>query len=91
MIPFVHAQWDLTLLPDCECGAHEQTADHVLTAGPTTCIGHDMELRGLIVLDDKTRCWLNTITVSICPDSAAAWDNIRVKLWPHPCLCLNQS
>ena len=43
VIPFVHAQWSLASLPDCECGAIEQNADHVLTVSPTVCIGHDME------------------------------------------------
>ena len=46
--------------PNCECGASEQTADHVLTA---YSIPHGA--RGLTVLDDETRCWLNNTTASI--------------------------
>ena len=34
-------KWALTPSPNCECGASEQNADHVLTAGPY--IGHHME------------------------------------------------
>ena len=43
--------------PKCKCGASEQTADHVLTA----CYIHRAPhgARGLTVLDDETRCWLN--------------------------------
>ena len=62
-IPFVHAKWGLAPSPNCECGASEQTADHVLTA----CLIHwaPHGARGLTVLDDETRCWLNDITASI--------------------------
>ena len=48
---------------NCECGASEQTADHVLTACPIHRAPHGA--RGLTVLDDETRCWLNDITASI--------------------------
>ena len=44
-------------------GASEQTADHVLTACPIHWAPHGA--RGLTVLDDETRCWLNDITASI--------------------------
>ena len=56
-------KWDLAPSPNCECGAFEQTADHVLTA----CLIHRAPhgARGLTVLDDETRCWLNNITDSI--------------------------
>ena len=49
--------------PNCECGASEQTADHVLTACPIHRAPHGA--RGLTVLDDETRCWLNNTTASI--------------------------
>ena len=48
---------------NCECGASEQTADHVLTACPIHRAPHGA--RGLTVLDDETRCWLNNTTASI--------------------------
>ena len=56
-------KWGLAPLPNCECGASEQTADHVLTA----CLIHRAPhgARGLMVLDDETRCRLNNITASI--------------------------
>ena len=41
----------------------EQTADHVLTACPIHRAPHGA--RGLTVLDDETRCWLNNTTASI--------------------------
>ena len=42
---------------------YEQTADHVLTACSIHRAPHGA--RGLTVLDDETRCWLNDITASI--------------------------
>ena len=59
---FMH-KWGLAPSPNCECGASEQTAEHVLTACPIHRAPHGA--RGLTVLDDKTRCWLNDITASI--------------------------
>ena len=56
-------KWGLAPSPNCECGASEQTAYHVLTACPIYRAPHGA--RGLTVLDDKTRCWLNNITASI--------------------------
>ena len=41
----------------------EQTADHVLTACPIHRASHGA--RGLTILDDETRSWLNNITTSI--------------------------
>ena len=56
-------KWGLAPSPNCECGASEQTADHVLTACSMYRAPHGA--RRLTVLDDKTRCWLNKITASI--------------------------
>ena len=56
-------KWGLAPSPNCECGASEQTADHVLTVCPIHRAPHGA--RGLRVLDNKTRCWLNGITASI--------------------------
>ena len=56
-------KWGLAPLPNCECDASEQTADHVVTACPIHRAPHGV--RGLTVLDDKTRFWLNNTTASI--------------------------
>ena len=48
---FMH-KWGLAPSPNWECGAPEQTADHVLTACPIHRAPHGA--RGLTVLDDKT-------------------------------------
>ena len=56
-------KWGLVPSPNCKCGAFEQTADHVLTVRPIYCAPHGA--RGLMVLDDETRCWLKNITASI--------------------------
>ena len=56
-------KWGLIPSPNCECGASEQTADHVLIACPIHRAPHGA--RGLTVLDDETRCCLNNTTASI--------------------------
>ena len=56
-------KWGLASSPNCECGASEETTDHVLTVCPIHRAPHGA--RGLTVLDDKTQCWLNNITASI--------------------------
>ena len=56
-------KWGLAASPNCECGASKQTAYHVLTACSIHRAPHGA--RGLTVLDDEIRCWLNDITASI--------------------------
>ena len=56
-------KWGLAPSPNCDCGASEKTADHVLTACPIHRATH--EARGLAVLDDETQCWLNNTIASI--------------------------
>ena len=56
-------KWGLAPSPNCECGASKQTADPVLTACPIHRAPYGA--RGLTVLDDETRYWLNNITSSI--------------------------
>ena len=56
-------KWSLAPLLKCECGATEQTPDHVISACPIH--GAPREVAGLTVLDNDTRCWLNTTTASI--------------------------
>ena len=59
---FMH-KWGLAPTWNCECGAAEQTAEHIIL----TCPVHraPTSIRGLTVLDVDTRCWLSTITASI--------------------------
>ena len=56
-------KWGLAPTSNCECGAVEQTAEHIIL----TCPVHRAPtgIRGLTVLDVDTRCWLSTITASI--------------------------
>ena len=56
-------KWGIAPSPNFECGASEQTADHVLTA----CLIHwaPHGARGRMVLNDETRFWLSNITASI--------------------------
>jgi len=46
----------------CECGAEEQTVDHVVFQCPIHQPPHG--LHGLAVLDDETTGWL----LNTCPD-----------------------
>ena len=62
-IPFVMHKWSLAPSPNCKCNASEQTTDHVLTACPIHRAPYGAG--GLMVLDEKTRHWLNKITASI--------------------------
>ena len=82
-------KWGLVLSPNCECGASEQTADHVLTACPIHRAPHGA--RGLTVLDDKTRAGLITPLPASDSGSAAAWVSKRINPRPQSCLCLTWS
>ena len=57
-------KWGLASSSHCQCGALEQTTDHILI----TCSIHRAlhRAQGLTVLNNKTQCWLNTIAASIC-------------------------
>ena len=53
-------KWGVASSAKCECGASEQTADHIIS----TCLIHPAPL-GLTVMDDETRYWLNSLAASI--------------------------
>ena len=59
---FMH-KWSLASSAKCECDANKQTADYIIL----TCLIHwaSRGIMGLIVLDDKTRYWFNSITAGI--------------------------
>ena len=59
---FMH-KWGLDPTSNCECGAVEQTAEHIILTCPTHRA--PTGIRGLTVLDVDARCWLSTITASI--------------------------
>ena len=56
-------KWGLATVTNCECGAREQAADHIISQCPIHWEPRGMF--GLMVLDDETRCWLKSLTVSI--------------------------
>ena len=80
-------KWGLGLSPNCECGASEQTADHVLTACPIHRAPHGA--RGLMVLNNETRCWLNKPASDL--GSAVALGRNRINTRPQSYLCLTWS
>ena len=75
--------------PNCECGASEQTADHVLTACPIHQAPHGA--RGLTVLDDELDAGLMTSLPASDSGSAAIWGSKRINPRPQSCLCLTWS
>ena len=56
-------KWGVALSPNGEYGVTDETADYVIL----TYLIHRAPrgVAGLMVLDDHTRCWLNTTTASI--------------------------
>jgi len=54
-------KWDMASSATCECGAEEQTVDHVVLQCPICRPPHGQH--GLTVLDDETIEWL----LNICP------------------------
>ena len=54
--------WGLALYPNCKCGATKQTADHIISQ---SFILASQGISGLMVLDDETKCLLNTLAVNI--------------------------
>ena len=55
-------KWGLVSFSNCDCGGTEQTVDHIISQ----CLTHQ-GISGLMVFDDETRCWLNTLAVSSWP------------------------
>ena len=56
-------KWSLASSAKCECDASEQTADQIILKCPTHRAPRG--IMDLTVLDEETRCWLNSITASI--------------------------
>ena len=56
-------KWGLAPSAKCECGASKQTADHIILTFSTHRAPRG--IMGLTILNDETRCWLNSITASI--------------------------
>ena len=83
-------KWGLAPSPNCECGASEQTADHVLTACHRG-IGHHMEHEVWRFWMTKLDAGLMTSLPASDPGSAAAWGSKRINFRPQSCLCLTWS
>ena len=82
-------KWGLAPSPNCKCGASEQTAEHVLTACPIHRASHGK--RGLTVLDEETRCWLNNTQPASDSGNAVVWGSKRINPRPQSCLYLTLS
>ena len=63
-------KWGVTPSPNCECGASEQTADHIIS----TCPLHRAPKgrQGLLILDDDNRRWLKINAVTSKPSEEDA-------------------
>ena len=55
-------KWGLASSASCECGAEEQTADHVILECPIYQAPNG--IHGLMSVDDETVTWL----LNVCPD-----------------------
>ena len=56
-------KWGVAPSPNCECGASEQTADHIISTCPLHCAPKGIQ--GLLALDDDIRRWLKINAVNI--------------------------
>ena len=63
-------------LSKCECGASEQTADHIILTCPTHRA--PLVILGLTVLDDETRCGLKSLPASNLGNTAG-WGGKRIN------------
>ena len=81
-------KWGLAPLANCECGASEYTADHIISQ----CLIHRAPrgMFGLMVLDEETRCWLKSLTVTFDPRSLVARVVKRLTLGLGPSICLGR-
>ena len=77
-------KWGLCPSPNCECGASEQTADHVLTVLYTS--GTTWSTKS-----DGFNAGLMTSLPASDSSSAAVWDSKRINPRPQSCLCLTWS
>ena len=82
-------KWGLAPSPNCECGASEQTADHVLKRA--LYIGHHMEHEVWRFWMTKLDAGLMTSLPASDPGSAAVWGSKRINPRPQSCLCLTWS
>ena len=55
-------KWGPASSAKCECGASEQTTSIILICAISRA---PRGIMGLTVWDDETRCWLNSVPVSI--------------------------
>jgi len=61
-VPKILNKWGIVPSAACECGAEEQTVDHVVLQCPIHRFPH--KLHGVTVLDDETAQWL----FNVCPE-----------------------
>ena len=68
-------KWGLASSAKCECGGSEQTADHII------CPTHwaPRGIMGVTVLDDETRCWLNSVLPASDLGLTANWGGKRMN------------
>ena len=76
----------VSLLPNCECGASEQTADHVLTACPIHWAPHGARVWQFWMT--KFNAGLITSLPASDSGSSAVWGSKRINPRPQFCLCL---
>ena len=64
-------KWNLASSANCECGASEQTADHIILTYPIHRAPR--RIMGLTALDDETKYWLNSVAAASDLGNATGW------------------
>ena len=82
-------KWGLVASPNCQCGASEQTADHVLISCSINRATH--RACGLTVSITKLNAGLTTSPPTSDSGSARAWSTKRINPRLQSCLCLTWS
>ena len=82
-------KWGLAPSPNCECGASEQTADHVLTAFRIHREPHEHEVRQFWMT--KPDAGLITSLPASDSGSAAVCGSKKINPRPQSCLCVTLS
>ena len=76
-------KWGAAPSPNCECGASEQTADHIISTCPLRRVPKGIQ--GLLVLDDDTDAGLKSTPSTSKPSEkdAQPHDEDEVTTLPH--------
>ena len=70
-------KWGLASSAKCKCGASEKTADQIISTCPENRAPRG--IMGLTILDDETKCWLDSSLPVSDLGNTASWDGKRIN------------